>query len=44
LLAEGAEQVLSAEGVDQIHWHAPKDRTKADAVRVQILRVLTAVK
>jgi len=40
LLAGAAEQVLTAEGVDQIHWHEPKDRTQADAVRVEILETL----
>ncbi|HUT90118.1 MAG TPA: hypothetical protein VMY37_11515, partial [Thermoguttaceae bacterium] len=40
LLASGAEQVLTAEGVDQLRWHEPKDRTKADAVRVEILKTL----
>ena len=36
LLKTGAQAVLSAPGVDQIHWHDPKDRTKAEqAVRFE---------
>ncbi|NUQ62755.1 MAG: discoidin domain-containing protein [Pirellulales bacterium] len=40
LLVQGAEAVLNAEGVSEIRWHEPKDRTQADAVRVQILETL----
>ena len=43
LLADGAGSVLSAEGVNKLRWDEPKDRTLADAVRVQILQVLTAL-
>jgi hypothetical protein len=43
LLADGARSVLSAEGVDKLRWDDPKDRTLADAVRIQILESLTAL-
>jgi len=43
LLAHGAEEVLAAEGVDQIRWHQPKERTRADAVRVKLLDALAAL-
>jgi hypothetical protein len=35
---------LAAPGADQIFWHAPKDRTKADAVRVKVLEALSALR
>ncbi len=41
LLADGARTVLAAEGVNQLHWEAPKDRTLAESVRVKILQALT---
>lgn len=40
LLADGARQVLSAEGVNKLRWADPKDRTLADAVRVKVLQTL----
>ncbi len=43
LLAHGADSVLEADGVAEIRWHEDKDRTKADAVRVQILEVLESL-
>lgn len=41
LLTDGALRVLSAEGVDKLRWDEPKDRTLADAVRVEVLQALT---
>jgi hypothetical protein len=43
LLAHGARSVLADEGVHKLRWEDPKDRTRADAVRVQILEALTAL-
>jgi len=36
ILAEAADRVLSAEGASELGWRAPKDRSIADAVRVEI--------
>jgi hypothetical protein len=44
LLSAGVADVLAAPGADQIFWHAPKDRTKADAVRVKVLEALAALR
>lgn len=44
LLADGARQVLSAEGVSKLRWEDPKDRTLADAVRVKVLQALVDLK
>ena len=44
VLAEGVRSVLAAEGVDKLRWDEPKDRTLADAVRVQVLEALLALK
>jgi len=44
MLADGARQVLSAEGVNNLRWADAKDRTLADAVRVKILEALAALK
>jgi len=44
LLTAAAREVLGAAGADQLRWHDPKDRTKADAVRVRLLEALTALK
>ena len=41
LLADGARTVLSAEGVNQLPWENPKDRTLADRMRVKVLQALT---
>ena len=41
LLTEGVASVLWAEGNDQISWVIPKDRSRADALRLQILNALT---
>ncbi len=41
LLETAANEVLSGEGVNELTWHTPKDRTKADAVRVRLLEALT---
>lgn len=43
LLATGAADVLGAAGANQLRWHDPKDRTKADAVRLEILKALEAL-
>ena len=43
LLASAAEEVLADQDVEALQWHEPKDRTKADAVRIEILRVLDAI-
>ena len=40
LLATGAQRVLEAASADRIHWHETRDRTVADAVRIEILKVL----
>lgn len=44
LLAQAADVVLDTEGADEIRWHEPKDRTRADAVRVRILEALESLK
>lgn len=41
LLQHAAAEVLGAEGVDNLMWHSPKDRTKADAERIRFLEVMT---
>jgi hypothetical protein len=43
LLQTAAQAVLAAPGADQLRWHEPKDRTKADGVRVAILEALAAL-
>ena len=43
VLDTAVDEVLAASGVDQIDWHAPKDRTLADAARVKMLESLTAL-
>lgn len=40
LLSDGVDGVLSAEGVDKLGLFDEKDRTKADAVRVEALKLL----
>ncbi|MFH1267492.1 MAG: hypothetical protein ABIK89_17350, partial [Planctomycetota bacterium] len=44
LLRTAAQEVLAAPDADQLLWHAPKDRTLADAARVEILKALTSLK
>jgi len=44
LLADGARQVLAAEGVNELRWTDAKDRTLADAVRVKVLDALAALR
>jgi len=44
LLRTAAQEVLTAPDVNQLRWHEPKDRTRADAVRVEILQVLASLK
>jgi hypothetical protein len=44
LLGSAADDVLVGEGVDKIQWFDPKDRTKADAVRVRILEAIGTLK
>ncbi|MBP7937140.1 MAG: hypothetical protein KA354_21050 [Phycisphaerae bacterium] len=41
LATHAADEVLNATGVNNLNWHSPKDRSKADAVRVQLLESLT---
>jgi hypothetical protein len=40
LLASAASEVLSAPDADKLLWKEPKDRTKADVVRVKLLEAL----
>ena len=40
LLQRLADQVLAADGANHLTWHAPKDRTRADAARVELLKAL----
>jgi hypothetical protein len=40
VLHEAADKVLNAPGADKIHWNEPKDRSVADAVRIQVLEML----
>jgi hypothetical protein len=44
LLDAGVAKVLAAPGVDQIHWHAPKERTQADALRLDLLEALASLR
>ncbi len=44
LLRDGVAEVLAAPGVDQLSWQSPKDRTKADSVRIQVLETLAALR
>jgi len=44
LLDAGVAEVLASPGADQIHWHVPKDRSKADALRVKLLEALAALR
>jgi hypothetical protein len=41
LLAQAADAVLAAPGAEALNWHSPKDRTKADTVRIELLEALT---
>jgi hypothetical protein len=43
LLKTAARKVLSAPGASQLRWHEPKDRTRADAARVEILEALASL-
>jgi len=43
LLATAANEVLAAPGASELQWPTPKDRTKADAARVEILQSLSAL-
>lgn len=43
LLATAAERVCDAPGADQLRWSAPKDRTIADQIRLDILQTLSAL-
>lgn len=40
LLKEAADTVLGAEKASDLTWHVAKDRTKADRVRVELLKAL----
>ena len=44
LLKTAAGEVLQAPQAHALHWHSPKDRTVADAVRVRLLEALEAVR
>jgi hypothetical protein len=44
LLHAGVAELLASPGVDQINWHAPKNRSQADALRVKVLESLTAIR
>jgi hypothetical protein len=41
LLSNRVQQVLTAEGVNKLFWRDPKDRSRADLLRVEVLRKLT---
>ncbi len=43
LLATAADEILTAHSAGERDWRTPKDRTKADAVRIQILETLSAL-
>jgi hypothetical protein len=43
LLKSAAAEVLSANGVQRLQWHEPKDRALADRQRVRILESLTTL-
>ena len=43
LLTNGVQQVLAAPGADKLFWRDPKDRGRADTLRVEVLRKLTAL-
>ncbi len=40
LLTEAADRVLNADGADKLKWDEPKDRSIADAIRLEILDIL----
>ncbi len=42
LLEQGVNDVLDAPGVNDLGWHSPKDRTRADAVRAAVLQALSS--
>jgi hypothetical protein len=44
LLSTAAQAVVQAPEADQLNWHAPKDRTRADAERVKLLQALDLLK
>jgi hypothetical protein len=44
LLGEGVDGVLDAEGANKLGLYDPKDRTKADALRVEALELLKVLK
>ena len=43
LLATACDRVLKADSATQYRWDAPKDRTLADQVRIEILEMLTGL-
>ena len=43
LLATGADRVLNAPDASKLSWFAPKDRSLADAVRMEILEALESL-
>lgn len=40
LLDQAVGDVLTAQGVTDLHWHAPKNRERADRIRVELLQSL----
>jgi hypothetical protein len=43
LLATAADDVLAAADADKLLWKEPKDRGRADAVRVKLLEALESL-
>jgi len=43
LLNTAADEVLGAEGADNLALHSAKDRSTADAVRVRLLKAMVAL-
>ena len=43
LLTDGVQEVLALPGVDKLFWHDPKDRGRADMLRIEVLRKLIAL-
>lgn len=44
LLNDGVQRVLAAQGVDKLYWRDPKDRGRADMLRIEILKTLTTLR
>ena len=43
-MGTAADEVLDAEGVGKLTLHTVKDRTKADALRIRLLKAMVALK